>query len=152
MLSWSLQLRAWRKVDYCQIQESAVIPFTHLLTCSEQHHMITNRIVFREMAVWRSVIHLILSFITRGRRIGRIGDLVRQKTVMTNDYYCHLVRSKKPLEPAIATDWSITHSPTPRYLSIHFDTSLFSPDALSVLNLDFKVSKHVSADYFTKEG
>lgn len=35
----------------------------------------------------------------------------------------------------MATDWSITHSPTPRYLSIHLDTSLFSPATLSVLKL-----------------
>lgn len=35
----------------------------------------------------------------------------------------------------MATDWSITHSPTPRYLSTHFDTSLFSPATLSVLKL-----------------
>lgn len=35
----------------------------------------------------------------------------------------------------MATDWSITHSPTPRYLSIHFCISLFSPTAFSVLKL-----------------
>lgn len=35
-------------------------------------------------------------------------------------------RSNQLLEPAIATDWSITHSPTPRYLSIQTLTSLFS--------------------------
>lgn len=45
------------------------------------------------------------------------------------------VRSNQPLEPAIATDWSITHSPTPRYLSTHFVISLLSPETLSVLKL-----------------
>jgi hypothetical protein len=35
----------------------------------------------------------------------------------------------------MATDWSITHSPRPRYLPTHFDTSLFSPATLSVLKL-----------------
>jgi hypothetical protein len=35
----------------------------------------------------------------------------------------------------MATDWSMTHSPTPRYLSTHFVTSLFSPAILSVLKL-----------------
>lgn len=52
----------------------------------------------------------------------------------------HRLRSKKPLEPAMATDWSITHSPTPRYLSIHFETSLFSPATLSLLKLEAAVS------------
>ena len=47
----------------------------------------------------------------------------------------HRVRSKKPLVPAMATDWSITHSPTPRYLSIQPETSLLSPDTRSVLSL-----------------
>jgi hypothetical protein len=50
------------------------------------------------------------------------------------------VRSNHPLEPAMATDWSITHSPTPRYLSTHFDTSLFSPATLSVLKLGLERS------------
>ena len=45
------------------------------------------------------------------------------------------VLSNQPLDPAMATDWSITHSPTPRYLSTHFPTSLFSPATLSVLKL-----------------
>ena len=45
------------------------------------------------------------------------------------------VRSNQPLEPAMATDWSITHSPTPRYLSTHFVTSLLSPATFSVLKL-----------------
>ena len=45
------------------------------------------------------------------------------------------VRSNHPLDPAMATDWSITHSPTPRYLSTHFDISLLSPATLSVLKL-----------------
>jgi hypothetical protein len=40
----------------------------------------------------------------------------------------------------MATDWSITHSPTPRYLSTHFDTSLFSPATLSVLKLGLERS------------
>jgi hypothetical protein len=35
----------------------------------------------------------------------------------------------------MATDWSITHSPTLRYLLTHLATSLFSPDILSVLKL-----------------
>lgn len=35
----------------------------------------------------------------------------------------------------MATPWSITHSPTPRYLLIHFESSVFSPDTFSVLNL-----------------
>ena len=35
--------------------------------------------------------------------------------------------------------WSITHSPTPRYLSIHLAISLFSPEALSVLKLGLGV-------------
>ena len=45
------------------------------------------------------------------------------------------VRSNQPLEPAMATDWSITHSPTPRYLSTHFVISLLSPETFSVLKL-----------------
>lgn len=35
----------------------------------------------------------------------------------------------------MATDWSITHSPMPRYLSTHLATSLFSPEIFSVLKL-----------------
>lgn len=31
--------------------------------------------------------------------------------------------------------WSMTHSPTPRYLSTHFVTSWLSPETLSVLKL-----------------
>lgn len=49
----------------------------------------------------------------------------------------HRVRSNQPLEPAMATDWSMTHSPTPRYLSIHTETSLLSPVACLVLRLGF---------------
>lgn len=55
------------------------------------------------------------------------------------------VRSKKLLEPAMATDWSITHSPTPRYLLIHFVISLFSPATLSVLKLSLDRLLAVSA-------
>jgi hypothetical protein len=50
--------------------------------------------------------------------------------------YVYRLRSNHPLDPAMATDWSITHSPTPRYLSTHVDTSLFSPATLSVLKLE----------------
>jgi hypothetical protein len=35
-------------------------------------------------------------------------------------------RSNQLEDPAMATDWSITHSPTPRYLSIQWFMSLFS--------------------------
>jgi hypothetical protein len=35
----------------------------------------------------------------------------------------------------MATDWSITHSPTLRYLSTHLPTSLFSPEIFSDLKL-----------------
>jgi hypothetical protein len=35
--------------------------------------------------------------------------------------------SKKLLLPMMAIDWSITHSPTPKYLSTQFCTSLDSP-------------------------
>jgi hypothetical protein len=45
----------------------------------------------------------------------------------------------------MATDWSITHSPTPRYLSTHFDTSLFSPATLSVLKLGLDGSPNAGA-------
>jgi hypothetical protein len=43
--------------------------------------------------------------------------------------------SNQALELAMAMDWSITHSPTPRYLSTHFLISLFSEPNLSVLTL-----------------
>ena len=56
------------------------------------------------------------------------------------------MRSKKLLEPARATDWSITHSPTPRYLLIHFDMSLFSPETSLVLRL-FVGSQHPDLGY-----
>lgn len=46
------------------------------------------------------------------------------------------VRSKKLLEPAIATDWSMTHSPMPRYLLSHLLASLLSPATFSVLKLE----------------
>lgn len=45
------------------------------------------------------------------------------------------VRSKKLLEPAMATDWSMTHSPRPRYLLIHLLASLLSPATFSVLKV-----------------
>ena len=38
----------------------------------------------------------------------------------------HRFLSNHPDDPMTATDWSITHSPTPRYWSIHFLKSLFS--------------------------
>jgi len=44
-------------------------------------------------------------------------------------------RSNQALELAMAMDWSITHSPTPRYLSNHFLISLLSEPNLSVLTL-----------------
>lgn len=52
----------------------------------------------------------------------------------------HRVRSNQLLEPASATDWSMTHSPTPRYLSIHLFMSLFSPEAFSVLKLGLAIT------------
>lgn len=45
------------------------------------------------------------------------------------------VRLNQPLDPAIAVDWSMTHSPTPRYRSTQVLISLFSLDARSVWKL-----------------
>ena len=47
-------------------------------------------------------------------------------------YVSYRRRSNHELEPAMATDWSMTHSPTPRYLSIHVVTcESFWPEILS---------------------
>ena len=45
----------------------------------------------------------------------------------------------------MATDWSITHSPTPRYLLTHFEISLLSPATLSVLKLGLESATVSSA-------